>query len=47
MSALPQRFEAMLDDPATSEEVRSVLMQLLKETEDRQDARNEESVENE
>ncbi len=48
MSALPKRFEAMLDDPATSEEVRAVLMELLKEAEHRQqDARNEEQVENE
>lgn len=40
-SPRPQRFEAMLDDPATSEEVRSVLMQLLEESQDRAEALKE------
>ena len=47
MYLLLQRFEAMLDDPTTSEEVKTVLMQLLKEAEERQDARTkDEDVEN-
>ncbi len=41
MCPLPQRFEAMLDDPATSEEVRSVLMQLLEEAQDRAEVNRE------